>query len=72
MTDLNRGACMRSMQSELGIWEPIQHVLKDKGKQKKTCVEMAGRRTCDCTPSTSQQSSKQKNIVANARGSDYL
>jgi hypothetical protein len=36
--------CMRSMQQQLGTWEPSQHLIKDR-KTKKTCVEMAGRRT---------------------------
>ena len=36
---------MRSMQRQLGILEPTQHLLIDTGKPRKTCVEVAGRRT---------------------------
>jgi hypothetical protein len=36
---------MRSMQYQLGTWEPSQRSLQDRGKPGKTCVEMAGRRT---------------------------
>jgi len=29
----------------VATWEPSQHSLVDKGKPRKTCVEVAGRRT---------------------------
>jgi hypothetical protein len=28
------------------IWVPAQHLLKDRGKPRKTLIELAGRRTC--------------------------
>jgi hypothetical protein len=34
---------MRSMRYQLGIWEPSQHLLEDKGKPRKQCVEAENR-----------------------------
>jgi hypothetical protein len=35
---------MRSTQQQLGTWEPSRHFLEGRGKPRKPCVEMAGRR----------------------------
>jgi hypothetical protein len=43
----------------LESWKPSQHSLLDKGKPRKTCAEVAGRRTFRILTS-SQQSSKGK------------
>jgi len=40
----------------LESWEPSQHFLIDTGKPRKTCVEMAGRRTCRVLTSSQQSS----------------
>jgi hypothetical protein len=39
-----RGRKRLRLLQQLGTWEPSQHLLEDR-KTKKTCVEMAGRRT---------------------------
>jgi UDP-2,3-diacylglucosamine pyrophosphatase LpxH len=38
---ISREACRSNLES----WEPTQHSLLDKGKPRKTCAEVAGRRT---------------------------
>ena len=43
---------MRS--GNLESWEPSQHLLIDTGKPRKTCVEMAGRRTFRVLTSSQQ------------------
>jgi len=44
-------------------WEPSQHLLTDTGKpRKKTCVEMAGRRTFRTLTSSQQSGIKSKHI----------
>jgi len=45
---------MRSMQYQLESWEPSQHSLIDKEKSRKTCAEMAGRRTFRILTSSQQ------------------
>jgi ribosomal protein S8 len=44
LKNLNREGYMRSMHYQLGTWESFQLLIKGR-KTKKTCVEMAGRRT---------------------------
>ena len=48
---------MISISDNLESWEPSQHLLLGTGKPRKTCVEVAGRRTFRILTS-SQQSGK--------------
>jgi hypothetical protein len=47
---------MRSMQQWLESWEPSQHSLLDTGKPRKTCAEVAGRRTIRILTSSQRSS----------------
>ena len=45
---------MRSISGNLGCWEPSERLLIGTGKPRKTCVEMAGRRTFRVLTSSQQ------------------
>jgi hypothetical protein len=49
---------MRTCSGNLEFWEPSQHSLLDTGKPRKTCVEVAGRRTYRILTSNQQSGIK--------------
>ena len=48
------GATWEAFSGNLASWVPSQHLLMDTGKPRKTCVEVAGRRTFRTLPSRQQ------------------
>jgi hypothetical protein len=54
--NLSEAGCMSSMQQQTGTWKPSQHLLETK----KTCVEVAGRRTFGCVLTSSLEYGKQR------------
>jgi hypothetical protein len=51
---------MRSMQLQLGIWEPSQHLLENRGKPRKPVLRWPVAGPSGCILTTSLQSGKQK------------
>jgi hypothetical protein len=51
---------MRSMQLQLGIWEPSQHLLEDRGKPRKPVSRWPVAGPSGCIMTTSQQSGRRK------------
>jgi len=45
---------MKVCSGKLESWEPSQHLLLDTGKARKTCVEVAGRKTYRILTSSQQ------------------
>ena len=64
---------MRSMQQQLvESWEPSQHSLLDRRKPRKTCVEVAGRRTFRILTSSQHSATKAPPDLLQGRESRYL
>jgi hypothetical protein len=55
---------MRSMQKQLGTWEPSQYLLEDKENLRDPVSRWPVAGTFRCVLTTSHQSGKQKNVVA--------
>jgi hypothetical protein len=51
---------MINMQQQLGIWEPSQHLLEDRGNPRKPVSRWPVAGPSGCILTTSQQSGKQK------------
>jgi len=54
LQNLSREGYMKACSGNLESWEPSQRLLLDTGKPRKTCVEMAGRRTFRILTSSQQ------------------
>ena len=54
LINLCREGYMKSLKWQLASWKPSQHLLIDTGKQRKTCVVVAGRRTFRILTSSQQ------------------
>ena len=54
LLNLSREGTWEACSGNLESWEPTQHLLLDTGKPRKTCVEVAGRRTFRILTSSQQ------------------